>query len=51
MIRKANKTNQTKKSLSKIIIPFNGRNDAMKFEEDYPSVILEVKISNQTNRT
>ena len=51
MIRKANKTNPTKKSLSKINILFNGRNDAMKIEEDYRSVILEVKISNQTNRT
>ena len=44
MIRKGNKTNQQKQTLSNIInILFNGRNDAIKFVEDYGSMILEAK--------
>ena len=44
MILKGNKTNQKKKNLSNIInILFDGRNDAIKFVEDYGSMILEAK--------
>ena len=46
MIRKGNKTNQQTKSLSNIDIIFNGRNDAIKFVEDYGSMILEAKNIN-----
>ena len=51
MIWKGNKTNQQTKSLSNIDIIFNGRNDAIKFVEDYGSMILEAKKdSNRRNR-
>ena len=51
MIRKGNKTNQQTKSLPNIDIIFNGRNDAIKFAEDYRSMILEAKKdSNRMNR-
>ena len=43
MIRKRNKTNQQRKTLSNINIFFNGRNYAIKFVEDYGSMILEAK--------
>ena len=40
MIRKGNKTDRQKKTLSNIYILFNGRTDAIKFVEDYDSMIL-----------
>ena len=43
MMGKGNKTNQQKKALSNINILFNGRNDVIKFVEDYGSTILEAK--------
>ena len=43
MIRKRNKTNQQRKTLSNINISFNGRNYAIIFVEDYGSMILEAK--------
>ena len=43
MMGKRNKTNQQKKALSNINILFNGRNDVIKFVEDYGSTILEAK--------
>ena len=46
MTQKGNKTNQQKKALSNINILFNGRNDVIKFVEDYGSTILEAKKSN-----
>ena len=45
-IRKGKKTEEQKKTLSNINRLFNGRNDSIKFVEDYGSMILEAKKSN-----
>ena len=42
-IRRANKTDKQKKTLSNINRLFNERNDSIKFIEGYGSMILEVK--------
>ena len=42
-IRKGNKNKEQKKTLANIDILFNARNNAIKFIEDYCSVILETK--------
>ena len=43
MIRKEKNPKKQQKTLSNIHILFNGRNDSIKFIEDYGSVILEAK--------
>ena len=42
-IRKVNKSAKQKKTLANINVLFNGRNKAIKFIEDYGSMILEAK--------
>ena len=42
-IRKGNKNDEQKKTLANINTLFNARNNAIKFIEDYGSVILEAK--------
>ena len=42
-IRKGNKSNEQRKTLANINILFNARNNAIKFIEDYGSMILEAK--------
>ena len=42
-MRKSGKSNEQKKTLANINILFNARNNAIKFIEDYGSMILEVK--------
>ena len=42
-IRKGNKSTEQKKTLANINVLFNARNNAIKFLEDYGSVILEAK--------
>ena len=42
-IQRENKTEQQKKALLNINRLFNGRNDSIKFVEDYGSMILEAK--------
>ena len=42
-IRKGKKSAEQKKVLSNINMLFNGRNDSLKFVEDYGSMILEAK--------
>ena len=42
-MRKGNKTQEQKKTLSNLNIFFNGRSEAVKFYEDYSSMILEAK--------
>ena len=42
-IRKGNKNDEQKKTLGNINTLFNARNNAIKFIEDYGSVILEAK--------
>ena len=43
VIRKGNKNAKQKKSLANINMLYNARNDAVKFIEDYGSMILEAK--------
>ena len=43
MIQRGNKTAKQKKPLANIKILFNARNNAIKFIEDYGSMILEAK--------
>ena len=43
IIRKGNKNAEQKKTLANINIHFNARNNAIKFIEDYGSMILEAK--------
>ena len=43
IIRKGNKNAKPKKHISKFNILYNARNDAIKFLEDYSSMILEAK--------
>ena len=43
LIRKGNKTSEQRKTLDDIINLFNARNMAIKFIEDYDSMILEAK--------
>ena len=40
-IRRGNKTEEQKNTLKNINMLFNGRNDVIKFIEDYTSVVLE----------
>ena len=42
-IRIGNKSQKQKKTLANINEPFNGRNDVIKFGDDYISMILEAK--------
>ena len=42
-MRKGNKSAEKKKSLANINVLFNARNNAIKFIEDYRSMILEAK--------
>ena len=42
-IRKGNKSASQRKTLANINILFNARNNAIKFIEDYDSMILEAK--------
>ena len=42
-MRRGNKNANKKKALANINIPFNARNNAIKFIEDYGSMILEAK--------
>ena len=41
MIRKGNKNKEQEETLKNLNIPFNGRNAAINFIEDYSSMILE----------
>ena len=51
VIRKGNKNAEQRKTLANITILYNARNDAIKFIEDYGSMILEAKKSgNRTRR-
>ena len=50
-IRRANKTKNQWSKLANINRLFNGRNDAIKFIEDYASMILEAKIKAAEERT
>ena len=43
MIRRGNKTKEQRNTLANINRPFNGRNGAIKFIEDYGSMILGAK--------
>ena len=43
VIRKGNKNAEQRKTLANINMLYNARNDAIKFIEDYGSVILEAK--------
>ena len=43
IIRKGNKIAEQKKALANINMLYNARNDAIKFLEDYSSMILEAK--------
>ena len=43
IIRKGNKNDEQRKSLANINMLYNARNDAIKFIEDYASIILEAK--------
>ena len=43
IIRKGNKNTEQRKSLANITMIYNARNDAIKFIEDYGSMILEAK--------
>ena len=43
IIRKGNKIAEQKKALANINMLYNPRNDAIKFLEDYSSMILEAK--------
>ena len=45
IIRKGNKNAEQKNTLASINIHFNARNNAIKFIEDYGSMILEAKIA------
>ena len=42
-LRKRNKTQEQRKTLANLNILFNGRNEAIKFYDDYSSMILEAK--------
>ena len=42
-IRKANKNDEQRKTLANINVLFNARNNAIKFIEDYGSMILEAE--------
>ena len=42
-MRKGNKSAEKKKSLANVNVLFNARNNAIKFIEDYRSMILEAK--------
>ena len=42
-MQKRNKSAEQRKTLTNINIPLNARNNAIKFIEDYNSMILEVK--------
>ena len=42
-IRRGNKNSNQRKTLANINIPFNARNSAIKFIEDYASMIFEIK--------
>ena len=48
IIRKGNKNAEQKKTLENINIHFNARNNALKFIEDYGSMILEAKEQDGT---
>ena len=43
IIRRGKKAAKQKKTLANISIPFNARNNAIRFIEDYGSMILETK--------
>ena len=50
IIRRGNKKSNQKKVLANINIHFNARNSAMKFIEDYGSMILEAKKNWKENK-
>ena len=47
-IRKGNKSTEQRKTLANINILFHARNNAIKFIEDYGSMILDLKITNSS---
>ena len=49
-IRRGNKTKKQWNTLASIDRLFNGRNDALKFIEDYGSMIFEAKKKQQKNQ-
>ena len=52
IIRKGNKNDEQRKSLANINMLYNARNDAIKFIEDYASIILEAKkLAREQERT
>ena len=50
VIRKGNKNAEQRKTLANINILYNARNDAIKFIEDYGSMILEAKKNSKRSR-
>ena len=50
IIRKGNKNAEQKRTLANINILFNARNSAIKFIEDYGSMILEAKKTGKRTR-
>ena len=42
-LQKGNKTQEQRKTLAILNILFNGRNEAIKFNDDYSSIILDAK--------
>ena len=50
VIRKGNKNAEQRKTLANINILYNARNDAIKFIEDYGSMILEAKKNSKRTR-
>ena len=49
-MRKANKNAEQRKSLANINMLYDAKNDAIKFIEDYGSMILEAKTGKRTRR-
>ena len=49
-IRKGNKSFEQKKTLANVNVLFNARNNAIKFIEDYGSIILEAKRLAKLNK-
>ena len=50
VIRKGNKNAEQRKTLANIDMLYNARNDAIKFIEDYGSMILEAKKNSKRTR-
>ena len=50
MIRRGNKNANQKRTLANINIFFNARDNAIKFIEDYSSMILEAKKTGKSTR-